>query len=251
MKLIFDIFGCATVDKYKQEILKINETWGKTADELGVKILFFLGEEKTDLIDDSKYIYLNNIDNTHSSAAHKQYLGLKYIHDNYDADFIFICGTDTYPNIKKLLLYLTQFDSNEKLYIGSDDGYRDIGISNIRFHTGGGFLISKGILNELYPLLDNLQNEWTNICNNNECSYLIDACDVSIAFFISKLNDVKLIDKENSFYGCNYKGLANNNTLECCSNKIKINEILSCHHMTLSDFDEYTSILIKNNYFIT
>jgi hypothetical protein len=95
MKLIFDIFGCATVDKYKQEILKINETWGKTAEELGVKILFFLGEEKTDLIDDSKYIYLNNIDNTHSSAAHKQYLGLKYIHDNYDADFIFICGTYT------------------------------------------------------------------------------------------------------------------------------------------------------------
>ena len=250
MRLIFNIFGCATIDKYKQEILKINETWGKTAEELGVKILFFLGEEKTDLIDDSKYIYLNNINNTYSSIGHKQYLGLKYIHDNYDADFIFICGTDTYPNIKKLLLYLTQFDSNEKLYIGGDDGYRDIGISNIRYHTGGGFLISKGILNELYPSLDNLQNEWNNICKINRCDYLIDACDVSIAFFISKCNNVKLIDKENSFYGCNYKGFANNNTLECCSKKININEILSCHHMTLSDFDEYTFILIQNNYFI-
>jgi hypothetical protein len=56
-KLVINIFACATVEKYKNEILKINETWGKVAEELGIKVLFFLGEEQTDLKDDTIRAY--------------------------------------------------------------------------------------------------------------------------------------------------------------------------------------------------
>ena len=89
--LIVCVFACATIQKYKDEILKIEETWGKRAAEKGVKVLYFLGEEPTDLIDNEKYIYLKNVENDVASAAHKQNLGLKYIYENYDAEFVFVC----------------------------------------------------------------------------------------------------------------------------------------------------------------
>jgi len=251
-KLIFNIFACGTIKKYKDEILKINETWGKIAEELGIKILFFLGEEPTDLIDKDKYIYLKDVDNTYSSAAHKQYLGLKYIYENYNTEFIFTCGTDTYPNIKKLLLYINKFNKNDLLYIGGDDGIRYINNEKIIYHSGGaGFLITNTLLSKLYSNISIIQNQWELLCNSND-NYLIDACDVSIAYYINKIPNVKMIEKQNSFYACNYKGFGmnNNNLIKCCSDKINVGNIISCHYMSLEDFDKYTNMLIKNNYFV-
>ena len=244
-KIIVNIFACSTVEKYKQEIIKINETWGKKAEENGIKILFFLGEEKTDLIDENKYIYLKDVKNDYNSAAYKQNLGLKYIYENYNADFVFTCGTDTYINIDNLLLYVNQFDKNKKLYIGGHGDYRMIENNNIYFHSGGsGFILSNSVLCELYSRLYNIQNEWSTICSRNYVEYLITACDVLIGYYVSKIVNVEIIKNEN-FYGCNFKGYANNNTFNCCGDKVNISEIISCHNMTLTDFDEYTNILNK------
>ena len=38
--IIFCIFGCDTIPKYKNEILKINETWGKIALQYNIKLLY-------------------------------------------------------------------------------------------------------------------------------------------------------------------------------------------------------------------
>lgn len=248
-KLIICIFGCATIEKYKLEILKINNTWGKKAEELNVKILFFLGEEPTDLKDDTKYIYLKDVKNDVESASYKQNLGLKYIYENYKTEYIHICGTDTYINIPKLLLTLDLFNCNEKLYIGGDPGYRLLGDINIYYFNGGsGFLISYPVLEELSNKLTNLFTDWETECKNKFTYYLIPACDVALAYYISQINDIKYIPIENSFKGCNHKGLAVNNTIQCCSNKIE--QIIACHHMTLNDFDDYTEILEKNNYYL-
>jgi hypothetical protein len=248
-KLIINIFGCPTIEKYKQEILKINETWGKKAEEMGIKILFFFGEEKTDLVDDNKYIYLQGISNNYESAAYKQNLGLKYIYENYNADFIFTCGTDTYINIPRLLVYIETMDKNAKLYIGGHGDYRMIGKQNIYFHSGGaGFVITNHTLGQLYSRLSNIQEEWIVVCNENNVVSLIPACDVMIGYYASLMN-IETIMCSN-FYGCNYKGLCYNNTFDCCSKKINIREIISCHRMTNDDFDEYTKILEQNNYYI-
>jgi hypothetical protein len=243
-KLIVNIFACATVEKYKQEIVKINETWGKKAEENGIKILFFLGEEKTDLIDD-KYIYLKDVKNDYNSAAYKQNFGLKYIYENYNVDFVFTCGTDTYINVDNLLLYINQFNRNKKLYIGGHGDYRMIGNDNTYFHSGGsGFILSNSVLSELYSQLYNIQNEWSTVCSKNYVEYLITACDVLIGYYVGKIYNVEII-KNTNFYGCNYKGYANINTFKCCGDKVNISEIISCHNMTLTDFDEYTNILNK------
>jgi hypothetical protein len=38
-KLVICVFGCATIPEYKNEILKIDETWGNRAQQKGV--IFF------------------------------------------------------------------------------------------------------------------------------------------------------------------------------------------------------------------
>ena len=62
-KLVVCVFACATIEEYKNEILNIEKTWGKRATEKNTKVLYFLGEEETELKDDSKYIYLKNVGN--------------------------------------------------------------------------------------------------------------------------------------------------------------------------------------------
>lgn len=254
-KLVVCVFACATDEKYKNEILKINETWGKLCDNNDCKLLYFLGEDPTDLIDNNKYIYLKNVKNNHESASHKQNLGLKYIYENYNADFVFCCGTDTYINIKKTMQYLNGFNSNEngfnsneKLYIGGHGDNRQIGNQDIYFHSGGaGFILSNNALMQIYPKLNTMTDTWKDICFINNTMYLIIACDVCIAYYMNEIN--ALCIKNNNFYSCNYKGYADSNTYMCC-HKIQLNEIISCHNMTLQDFDEYTQILQDNNYFI-
>lgn len=250
-ELIICVFACATIPKYKDEILKIEETWGKRALQKGVKVLYFLGEEPTDLQDESKYIYLKNVKNDYESASDKQNLGLKYICENYSADFVFVCGSDTYINIDKILEFIKNYNCEEPLYIGGHGDKRFIGDFNCYFHSGAGFLLSKECLHLIYPKLWNMFLEWTNICIKYGCIYLISACDVAISYFLQNVlgSGLKIITLNDNFIGCNHKGLSDNNTFYCCGDKIKPCNIISCHRMTLSDFDELTDILERNNYF--
>ena len=77
---------------------------------------------------------------------------------------------------------------------------------------------------------------------NNNIQNLIPACDVLIGYYVSKLVNIEII-KSINFYGCNYKGYCYNNTFKCCGDKVILENIISCHNMTLNDFDEYTNIL--------
>ena len=145
--IVLCVFGCPTIEKYKNQILKVNETWGKIADSVpNIKLLFFFGEEECDLIDPKKYIYLKGVNNDYLSASYKQNLGLQYIYDNFDAKFIFVCGTDTYINIYKLLDYTTTLNENDKLFIGGHGDYRVIDGRKYYFHAGAGFMLSKECL---------------------------------------------------------------------------------------------------------
>ena len=247
-KLVVCVFACPTVEKYKKEILKIEETWGKRANEKGVKVLYFLGEEPTDLINVDKYIYLKNVENNYESASHKQNLGLKFVCENYTTNFVFCCGSDTFLNVDKALEYLDTLDSSKNLYIGGCGGYRQVGNDNIYYHSGGGgFILSNSVLQYLYPKLQSLQNEWEYMCSSNNVHYLKVACDVLIGYYVKDIKDIEIVDKKQSFNSCNHKGYATNN-FRCC-HVVNINELISCHYMTLSDFDEFNYILEKNNYF--
>jgi GR25 family glycosyltransferase involved in LPS biosynthesis len=251
-ELIICVFSCATVQKYKDEILKVEETWGKRAGEKGVKVLYFLGEEPTDLQDGKKYIYLKNVKNDYESASDKQNLGLKYIYENYNADYVFVCGSDTYVNIDKMLELIKNYNYEEPLYIGGHGDKRMIGEFNYYYHCGAGFILSRECLHLIYTKLWNMLPEWTKICNKCGCHCLISACDVAISYFLQNTvgDSLKIVTLDDEFVGCNHKGLANNNTFVCCGDKVKQCNIVICHRMTLGDFDEFNAILKGNKYFI-
>jgi hypothetical protein len=82
------------------------------------KVLFFLGEEKTDLVSED-YIYLDGVQNDYLSASFKQNLGLKYIYENYECKYVYIAGTDTYVVIDNLVKYLENCDPKQNISIGA------------------------------------------------------------------------------------------------------------------------------------
>jgi hypothetical protein len=147
--LIILIFACYTITKYKEQINILNETWVKKCSEYkNIKVLYFLGEQKIDQFIDTqtiKYINLIGIKDDYFSASYKQFLGLKYVKENYNTKFIICLGSDTYLNIPKLLLYIKNFDHNDNLYIGGHGCVREICSKKYYFHSGGpGFIITYG-----------------------------------------------------------------------------------------------------------
>ena len=247
LDLVICVYACDTIPKYKTQILKMNETYNDILKNYpNIKILYFLGEEKTDLIGE-QYIHLDNVKNDYLSASYKQFLGLKYIYEHYKSKFIMCIGTDTYVNIKKLDIFLKKYDYTDNLYIGGHGDRRNLGITEVYFHSGGpGFIITKCCLEKIYPKLHNFVDEWVQLCINNNIQYLIPACDVGIAYIVNlkEIESKTIYTDEFTFIHCNFRGYP------CHCGKINVKNLISCHNMSLHDFDEFTNILKNNNYFI-
>jgi len=256
IELAICIYACATIPKYKDQILKMNETWIKDAKNKNVRFFYFLGEEQTNL-QGPEYIYLPGVLNDYKSASYKQNLGLKYICDNYDVDFIFCCGTDTFVNIPKLLGLIKEYNPKEKLYIGGHGSKTRI---HEYFHDGGpGFILSNGALSVLYQYFEKMVETWTVLCKEYEDTHemqgdnFYNACDVCIAYY-SNILECKTITRDEHFFGCNYKGQYQYQPHLavgiCCGQNIVVENIVGCHLMSLQDFDNFYKILNENNYFI-
>ena len=250
--LVILVYACYTVEKYKQQIICINNTWGKKCETYkNIKILYFLGEEKIDEFEDTdtiKYINLPGVKNDYLSASYKQFLGLKYVYENYKSKYILCVGSDTYLNIPKLLLYIDKFNYNDCLYIGGHGCHRWIKDKTYYFHSGGpGFIITNVCLAKLYNSLSNLTDDWINMCNNKSpYDYLINSSDVAISYYLQQPEINAEIIKTNdlSFLHCNYKGEP------CHLNQINVENIISCHSMSINDFYDFTNILHNNNFFV-
>lgn len=245
--IIICVFACATIDKYKQELLKVIDTWGQRALQKNIKVFYFLGEEKTEFIGDH-FIYLQGVDNSYYSASLKQNLGLKYIYDHFNPDYVLVCGTDTYINIDHLTNYL-HLHQNTGDYIGGG-GLNPLYFNMDKqyyYHSGAGFILSRKALSYLSPFLQNMFIFWLQQCIKYNTHYLIPACDACIGYYVQQY-DIKIIKEPTLFYGCNYKGYDRGKF--CCGSNVDYKKIILCHYMTVDDFDEYTKILVDNHYFI-
>lgn len=244
-RIIIAVYGCVTHHIYREQIVKINNTWGNQANEK-VKIVYFLGEEThADFIGDT-YVYLPTVGNDYLSASYKQSLGLKYIYENYKTDFVLCCGTDTFLNIPKLLIFLEQFNPIDNLYIGGHGCNRMIGNTPVYFHSGGpGFVLTNSCLKKIYPMCNDLTDKWIEICKNTNMESLCSCCDVAISYFLQTCINVEIVKTNGlQFIHCNYRGYP------CHINEPNIAEIISCHYMSLQDFDDFYNILLHSNFFI-
>ncbi len=271
-EFIFCIFACDTITRYKDEIHKIEETWGQEiidfdrqcsvgADRQEItdrqcsvgahsaKLLFFLGDTDGPLSGDN-YIRLENVGDDYLSAADKQYLGIKYVYENYDFHYLYICGTDTYVLFDNLQKYVREnCDFKEAFVMGGHGDNRQIENVNIHFFAGGaGMVLTKPAVQLLYPRLESLQSDWRDICvANNYISY-IPACDASICYFLKQLN-VRFLHAQNRFFNCNYLGYNNTprGVYECCTKTVNVDTMIACHNMSPSDFDNLFSIKSMHN----
>ncbi len=246
--LIICVFGCVTIDKYKKQVEKINETWGYESLQYPgkVKLLYFLGEEKTNLRGEN-YIYLPDVKNDYFSASYKQSLGLKYIKEKYNCKFVYICGTDTYVNIPKMLMFIQDYDYNDNLYIGGHGSYHNNFIqNNFYFHDGGaGFIITKDCLNKLYPYLNDMNSIWEKMCIEKKRTDYVPACDVAISYYLQKIINSRLIKVSSYIFCGNNFFVENNQNLMKC-----LKENITMHPLSLSNFDELTSIFKKNTFYL-
>lgn len=254
--IIILVFGCDTIARYRKQILKIQDTWGKKAAEYpNIKILFFLGEKE--VLKGPNYIHLPGVKDDYHSASYKQWYGLKHIYDNYSPKFVYISGTDTFINIPKLLEKIKEYDFTKKLYIGGHGEHRLIKKKKTYYHDGGaGYLFSNPCLRYIHSKTKNVEEymkKWENVCEHSDCpeyewnrgEHLKSACDVSVGYLIAKARPkIETIKLDENFFQCNYVG-------RCCHRKkIKQENIISCHKMTLANFDKFQQIIEKNNYFL-
>ena len=254
--IIFCIFGCDTIEQYKKEILKVKETWGKVPTNKPPKgatdnkatqsptnnlLLFFLGEEGS--LQDEDCIHLENIGNDYLSAGFKQYAGLKYIYENYNFNYVFICGTDTYVLTDNLIEYINQdpqISPDKPLVFGGHGDNRQIGELYVHFFSGGaGIVLTKATMDIIYPELGMLQDEWMWFCTDNGYKTFVTACDLSLCYFL-KRRGIIFLNVCNRFFNCNYLGYHFN--LACCAKSVDLRTMISCHNMSFRNFDELEKI---------
>ena len=285
-RVVICVFGCITLPQYCLQLLKLQETWGRRAEEVcDVPVYYFVGEEHIVGLDHPevfryphRMIYLPGVANDYLSASYKQNLGLAYLHSHGLAgDFVFVCGTDTFINIDALVRFLTFFDPQERLYIGGHHDhfnnhqlqfdrhlltmYPDAGLTplprdDIQFHLGGaGFVLSRGMVSALAPFLPTMTDVWITQCQQAHQEAYIPTCDVCLAIYIYCLGG-KSVRYFHRFYECNFQGMVNLTKMygyprfyHCCNHRIQARDIISCHNMSLGDFDHFTNILDEHGWF--
>lgn len=235
--IIICVFACVTIPKYREQVMKIKETWYKRACQKNLLVLFFLGEEPTD-ITGSEFIYLSSVGNDYESASLKQNLGIKYIVDNYDFDFLHVCGTDAFLVIDNMIKLVELYDPSENIVIGGHGCYRMIDGKKTYFMTGGcGFLLSKKCCSILYTLLDGMYQNWKIKCIEQNQIQLIESCDVALFYYLHKI-ETMMMKEDDKFFHCTYYGFPCNHP-----EPIDNTKIVACHNMSLSDFDRFQAIL--------
>ena len=253
--LVIILYSCYTIDKHRQQMITINQTWGKKCQDYPtrIRLLYFLGEEQREdpEFQDTtvtKYIHLPGVQDDYLSASYKQWLGMKYVYDHYRPKFIHCMGTDTYMNVPKMLRFLEIFDPNQTLFIGGHGDTREV----IRgkpcyFHSGGpGFVITHKVLELLSPVLPQITEAWMHLCKEHHIDHLLPACDVAISYYLQQPNTpVHVLKADDEFINCNYLGWP------CHMGQINLHKLLVCHLMDDASCHTFTGLLEANNYFVT
>src|SRR4029077_9362981 len=168
MKLSIALMACSTIVKYQDQIKNVADTWYKESWSEGVPCCFFTGEqinisESTfRLMNNDHLIHLPGVKDDYLSASDKHWLGLKYMFDNFDSDFIMIAGTDNYIDVKNLKTILAKYDCNHPFIISGKQQSRDCaGIRFQIFPLGGcGIIFTRAAVKIMYNYLSSFKNDW-------------------------------------------------------------------------------------------
>jgi hypothetical protein len=231
VRLVILIYGCVIVEKYANIVRGIGETWGLDCDKHNIPYFIFVGKTTEEFKDNKHIISLEHKDviDDYQSATDKHYLGLEWIIENYDTDFIYI-GGDVYINTTNMLSLINQFNPKHPFFIG-DSRYNVNILGNDSFiHDGGpGYIITSELANRIYPYLSTIKQQWIHILNKSNTKYIIDwfspACDVSMTFLCQLVGCICIKVLDNFLY---------NLPLSNFSDKV-----ITCHGMTRELMNSY------------
>jgi len=181
------------------------------------------------LIDDKliKYFFITNTNN-HFNI-------IKY-YDDQDYDFMLITCEDSFVHIKNLITLLSNYNGNDKLYIGGHGDYRIINNIKFWFHSySPGIILSKSATKLL--LEEKLLDNYNKVAHTD----LKNLSGVALGFY-AKLFNINIVINDN-FHYCNWKGKP------CHENKIKVRDIICCYNMSKEDMVNYYKTMFINNNF--
>lgn len=235
-KLCILVFGCVTVEKYKNETDGILQTWGKMCDLNNVPYHIFVGKNIDEYKDNKHIVSLEDkgVKDDYLSASYKHYIGMQWLLSRYDPDFMCIVGNDTWVSSDNMLKFLNNFLPENPVFIGNG-----IWTSNIYGHTfvmhpgGAGYVLSKKALEMIKPYLYKFQDNWVNIMRNHK-QYL-PACDVSLSL-ICYILQIPII-KESRMY-------------ENIRDATDFDNILTAHNMPKKECLDYYAYLNAKLIFI-
>ncbi len=229
MKIVICII---LLDDNYDNINLIENTWLKI-NNLNINYYFFI-DKKYELIENNKYIYLDNllIDN-HFVIIN----WLNLYKDDYD--FVLFTYCESYVNLNNLLFYLESLDSSKKLYIGGHGDKRII--NNIEFHFHSytpGIVLTKNTINYFNDIsTEILFDEYNLVCEKTNIN-LKNLSGVALGYY-SKIYNIELIDSDHFNY-CNCDGYP------CHIKKKNKNKIICCANMTNNNIQEfYNYLMIK------
>lgn len=123
------------------------------------------------------------------SAPDKKYLGMKYVYENYDFNFLYLCSSLVpIDDLKKCVLE-KNICKNDFLILGKCGGsrmFREVNVHYLSKDTG--ILLTKPAVKCLYPQLHTLQEEWRDVCSACNSSAYISAFNFSISYFLKMYN---------------------------------------------------------------
>ena len=126
------------------------------------------------------------------------------------------------------------------MVIGGHGDNRQIQDLFLYFFSGGaGILLTKATMDIIYPELGTMQEEWMWLCADKKYKTFVNACDLSLCYFL-KRRGIIFLNVCNRFFNCNYLGY--HSKVPCCAKSVDLTTMISCHNMSLKDFDKLEEI---------
>jgi len=231
MKLGVVVFGCLTIPKYRQQLEDIFATWGNTLIQAGGILRFYVGDIPENCSNEMKTICMNVMyGDTYISAMFKQWAGIEDI-SKYECDFYYVCGSDSFLNVRNAIKALEGLDTKERLYIGDSMGLEYIyGKEYTYFSGGAGFFLTHSAVIDITNEACNFIPWWMDVSHESP-SNIHTACDLQMGILCDKL-DITIIHIKHMYGVKIYTDI-----------DVDKDTLVSCHPMKHDDMITYFKYL--------
>ena len=158
------LIAVITANQHLQSRAKaVRETWLRVAAEADIDVLFYTGEESSDIsVGDIPIVHLHGVDDTYPPQK-KVFKMLKHAHVNYMNNYKWLlrADDDVYIRVKEIVNFLSTIDYHKLVYMGQPGIGKPEDVKRLKLYPhehfcmgGPGVLFSSSLLAKLVWHLD-------------------------------------------------------------------------------------------------